>query len=286
MKQTIRTVLISAVVGLCSALFIVQSHTPQQIEVDNKVKTEISKLKCGYATWPPFLVKDPNTGELSGISYDLITSLSEAMNIEFEWVEEVGFGDFLEGFNTNRYDVMCVTIWPEPERIKRSTVTIPLHYSVLYAYVRAGDHRFDGDLSKINSPEVKTIYIEGDMGGEIKDFPNSSKFALPQMSDHSQMLISLVTGKGDVLFLDDGIIKDFEKENPGKVRRVSGVEPVRLFPELLSMNNNISHLKPAFDAAINTMIADGTMARILSKYDVSTYAEKIELDITDKTPQP
>lgn len=285
MSQTTKTILVSAFVGLIAAfigakVFISDAKSTDKVEIAQN-SGEITKLRCGYGTWPPYLVKDPNTGELSGLSYDVIEKLSEAMNIEFEWVEEVGFGDFLEGFTTNRYDMMCVSIWPEPERIKRSVVTIPLYYSVLFAYVRADDRRFDGDLSKINSLDIKTIHIEGDMTQEIAniDFPNSTKFALPQMSDHSQMFISLTTGKGDVLFVDEGIVKDFEKTNPGKVRKVLDVDPIRLFPEPLSLSHKIGHLKPAFDAAIHTMIANGDMKRILDKYDVSTYAQKIELDI-------
>ena len=27
-------------------------------------------IYCGYFTWPPYITKDPNTSQLSGINYD------------------------------------------------------------------------------------------------------------------------------------------------------------------------------------------------------------------------
>ncbi len=279
-----KTILVSAIAGFVTAFISVQFMAKNEKNVDTKaqqqVNTVTTELNCSYGTWPPYLIKDPNSGELYGISVEVIEQISKALNIKFNWTEEVGYGDYLEGFASNRYDLFCTSVWPEPERLKRSVVTVPMYYSVMNAYVRADDFRFDGDLSKINQPDIKTISIEGDMVQEIaeQDFPNSGNHALPQMSTHGDMFSSLTSGKGDVLFLDDGIIKDFEANNPGLIRRVEGVAPIRAFPEHLSLNPTIAHLKPAFDAAIQTMIADGRMAKILSEYDVSTYAQTFELN--------
>ncbi len=288
MLQIIKIVVISAVVSILAFNILASQNRsnksdPLKVVSTQQPEREITTIRCGYATWPPYLMKDPNTAELSGISYDLITELSQLMNIEFEWVEEVSFGNFIEGFETNRYDMLCISVWPEPERIKRSVVTIPLYYSTLSAYVRADDFRFDGDLQKINSPDVKTIHIEGDATQEVGErfFPKADRYGLPQMSDHAQYFTTLTSGKGDIIFIDDGLFIDFEANNPGLIRKVANVPPVQLFPEMLSLNPSIGHMKPAFDAAIHTMIANGEMARILGNYDVSTYAQKINLNIME-----
>ena len=61
-------------------------------------------LRCGYHTWAPYLVKDANSGAMSGIYFDYVEKLAASLNLKVEWAEEVGYGDLITALNGGRID--------------------------------------------------------------------------------------------------------------------------------------------------------------------------------------
>lgn len=285
-----KNILITTLVAVLATVLTVKVMAPsdggQGISVEKKQESTYERvmrtgeINCGYATWPPFLYKEPNSGELVGASVDMMEEIGNFLGLKINWVEEVGFGNYLEGLKTGRYDMMCITEWPAPERIKQQAISKPVYYSSIYAYVRADDDRFDGDLSKINSPDVKVVYLEGSSDEPIvkEGFEKADQYPLPQSADHSQLLLSLTTGKGDVVFVDEGIEKDFNVNNPGKIRKVADVDAVRFFAETFSFSDEDGKLKGVIDATIDHLVASGFIRETLNKYEISTHAPKIVLD--------
>ena len=49
---------------------------------------ESGKIRCAYATWPPLMDQDVNSGVLKGTSYDLMNAIGEKLDLEVEWTEE------------------------------------------------------------------------------------------------------------------------------------------------------------------------------------------------------
>lgn len=72
-------------------------------------------IRCGYAISPPVMVQDPNTKKLSGLDYDLWQEIGKDLGLKIEFVEEAGWGNFIEGLRSNRYDAFCTELWPDPE---------------------------------------------------------------------------------------------------------------------------------------------------------------------------
>src|SRR5580704_8643017 len=121
------------------------------------------EIRCAYEPYAPALSKDPNTGQLSGIFYDVMQEVGRRLNLKINWVEEVGYGVIPEGFVTDRYDAFCNTVFPTAERSRGGAFTIPICYSAVDDFVRADDHRFDNDLPKLDDPAVKFSGKDGDV---------------------------------------------------------------------------------------------------------------------------
>lgn len=245
---------------------------------------ETGTIRCGYWTWPPFLIKDANTGALVGPTYDYMEAIGKELGLKIEWTEEVGAGEFIAGLATNRYDVMCMSLWPDAARLKNITVSVPIFYSVVYAVTRAGDHRFDGDLSKLNDPAVTVAAIEGDItySTGVEHFPKAKMLGLPMSSDISQVLQSIATGKADVAFVDEGVIKDFNKTNDRDLALVANTAPVKIFPEVLGVKNGELQLKAMLDAAINILDNNQYAGKILKGYVMSSYPPVTNYDLDFK----
>lgn len=225
-------------------------------------------VRCGYFTWPPYIAKDPNTGSLTGINYDIMNAIGKNLGLTVEWTSEIGVGDVVAALEANKVDAICATVWPNPPRAQNLTLTVPTFFSIAYAFVRADDNRFDGDFSKANTKDVKVSVIDGDITQDLakEKLPEATPVALPQTASGSELLLQLVTKKADIVMLDQGIVSDFLKTNPGTLRRVGGIPPVRIFGEHLSVRRGEYQLKNMLDESISQMVNDGVIEDLTRKY--------------------
>ena len=225
-------------------------------------------IRCGYGISPPSLVKDVNTGKLSGLDYDVIEAIGRQLNLKIEWSEEAGWGNFIEGLRTHRYDAFCSGMWPDPNRSKFLTLSKPVVYSFLKTYVRADDHRFDNGLDKINQPGVLIPAIEGDVSVTmVKDhFPQAKALILPQTNTVSDMFLSVMTKKADVIFVDQGMFDTLNKSNPGALRELTNVPPPFVFASYYGFNTGEYALRDMVNIALTGLIDDGTIETIIHRY--------------------
>jgi len=228
------------------------------------------KIRCGYVTYVPGCIKDPNSGKLSGMMVDIVNELGKSLGLQVEWSEEVGWGSMIEGLNTGRYDIVGSGVWANATRGKVCGSTVPLFYSGLHAYVRNDDHRFDHHLEAINSNSVRIATTDGEMAAIIAkaDFPQAQELALPQLSDLSQLLINVETKKADVTFQENAATAWYLKRNPGKLRCLTTNNPIRVFPYVLLTPLEDLALKSMLDTAIQELINRGYVEKVLRKYEI------------------
>ncbi len=224
------------------------------------------QIRCGYALWPPFFRRDPNTNQLSGFNYDIIEAVGRELNLKIDWVEEAGFGNYIEGLKAGRYDVMCQTVWPDAGRLKNALVTIPAHYHKVHIITRADDARFDGGWQKLNDSRFKVVAVDGDITDTIArtDFPNAQLVSLPQSADARQMFTEIETGKADATFVDYGFFLDYDRQNPGKLKIAGNV--LRVYGSVFSVNNGEIMLKTLLDNTLTALINSGRIAEILHRH--------------------
>ena len=159
------------------------------------------EIRIGYVINPPWLIKDPNTGSLSGIYYEAVEKMGKNLDLKMNWAEETGWGTMIEGLDTKRYDMVVGGIWPSSTKSKRINFSAPIYFSVIGIYTKPDDDRFI-DLNNINSQDVTIATIDGEMSLFIAKtkFPNAKLLSLPQDSQISHMLLNVKTGKADCGF--------------------------------------------------------------------------------------
>ncbi len=214
-------------------------------------------------------MKDPNTGKLSGIGVEVLEKVAEKLSLEIVWAEEVGWGSMLEGLQTNRYDIIATPVWTNANRAKLVDFSKPLYYSPLLAYVKAGDKRFGNDVAKFDSPKVKVATIDGETAEVIAmaDFPKSQKVSLPQLTDVSQMLMTVSTGKADVTFTEPALAISFLKTNPNSIEPVKTDNPIRIFPNCWTFQRGQYEFKSMTDTVLEELINSGFVDKVVAKYE-------------------
>jgi ABC-type amino acid transport substrate-binding protein len=222
----------------------------------------------GYVPYPPGLIKDPNTGKISGVFADAIAEAASNLGLKVEWVEEVGWGSMIEGLNANRYDLICSPVWANSTRAKVADFTVPLFFSGIDAYVRANDTRFSGSLGSVNASSVRISTIDGEMSAIIAShqFPSAQTISLPQTADDSQLLLNVSDGKADITFVEPYIANQFLKSHPGSVKNLTAEDPVRVFPNTMMLKKGDIRLKSMMDVALAELVNSGEIDKLLAKY--------------------
>ncbi len=231
---------------------------------DRVIRTQT--IRCSYLVYPPYFMKDANSGALSGVSHDIMEQIGKNANLKIEWTEEVGYDNIFSGLDTNRYDVFAGGLWPNASRAKAAYFSIPAFYSVILPWGRAGESRF-GNTSAVNKADIRIAVIDGAMEDIIArtDFPAAQRISLPTNAPFVQNFENIVANKADITFAEPGSAGKFIENNPGKLKQLSD-KPLRIFGNSLVSPRGDNELKQLLDAGMNELVQSGQIDQILALY--------------------
>lgn len=258
------------IVSLLTVKFFGPANTSGQNSAAEKVLAS-GEIRVGYVVYPPGLIKDPNTGALSGIFYDALEEVGKNLNLKINWVEEVGWGTMIEGLKAGRYDMVGSPVWPTSQRATQVDFTKSLTYSVFYAYSRSDDFRFDDSFELINSDKVKIASIDGEVSQTIaeKRFPKAKIVSLPQTTSISEVLLQISTNKADLAFVEPYIAEDFLKNNPGTIRKVKTTSPLHINGNAMMIAQGQDTFRSMLNIAIEEQFNNGNIDSLVRKYETS-----------------
>lgn len=253
---------------LCALLlFLVSSPAHAETVYDRVMKS--GTIRCGYGVIDPYLMKDPNTGEFSGIYYEYMQLVGEALNLKVEWTEEVGWGDFVAGLKQGRFDAFCTICWPSAERARETDFISPIAVNTLSVYSQVNDNRFDNAIDRANTSNITFVSLEGQTPHKtsILNFPSAKHIVLPQISNSADVFLHLSDGKADLTLAEDVFANNFMKNNPGKIRKVQTDQPIRYAPNGLSIKADEYRFKRLLDVTTEELHTTGQIDKILNKYE-------------------
>lgn len=267
----IRSFIVTLFSILTAAVFLAGCNNNSSDAVDEAYQRtlETATLRAGYITYPPSFNTDPNTGELSGISHDILQQAAANLDLKVDFVEEVAWGSMIEAVRSGRVDIIATGIWPTAARGKSADFVEPIFYSPVIAYVRVDDTRFDGNLSAADSQLVKIAVLDGEMAATIatSDFPNAQQVSLTQINQVSQLLLDVASKKADITFVEPATALAYMDKNPGTIKAVEGVPAVRAFPTAFLLSKDAPKLKSMMDIAVSELIRNGDVDRIIDEYE-------------------
>ena len=240
---------------------------PKETAYERILRTNV--LRCGYLEFEPNFIKDPITGAMTGIFADLMNEMGRLQNLKVEWVEEGGVTTLLESLRVGRIDAVCSGLWPNALRGQHAEFSQPVFYNVLGVFARANDRRFDHNLKAMNDPSVRIAVIDGEMADQISsvDFPRAQKISLPALSNFSQLLLTVTTGKADITIAATHEALAYEAQNPGELRLIELDRPIRTFPNVLFFKKGEFELVSMMDSAIDEVYYAGHLDQLITKYE-------------------
>ncbi len=227
-------------------------------------------IRCVYAVGAPWISVDPNTGEKSGIMVDVMEEVGKALSMKIDWSGgEVGWGELGTAVESGRGDVICSAMWAAANRARATAFTRALYYTPIEVWARADDRRFDNAPERINAPDVKIVVEDGDFNEVMAktDFPKAQRVSRPQLAGLDFYFLTLLDKKADVLFVSNNYAQDFLNKRPGTIRKVPMPHPMRVYENVIGVSIREQELRSMMDAAVGDLLAAGTIARILKKYE-------------------
>ena len=247
-------------------------HATLAAEPDRLDKIMATKtLRCGYIEYPPYVSKDVNTGEMSGLMVDVMEQVAKKMDIKLEWSYETTWATMFEDLKMNRFDTVCSAVWQKTARAFQADFSTPIVYAPIQAWVRKGDTRFDGNLSAINNKNVTIPTLDGEMIETIakEQFPQAKTIALPQNALFTDVITNVATGKADVVFLEPKLALDYNKANPNSLQPVAKIGNIAEMPVVLILPKNNLDLKRVIDTAIMEIKSTTTLPMLLDKHHMT-----------------
>lgn len=242
------------------------SGASQGSSVYNKVISS-GVIRACYVEYPPALIKDPNTGKLSGIFYDALNKAASNMSLKVDWNVEVGWADLVPSLNANKCDIIGGDAWGNSARGRSAEFSVPLYYSAINAYVRSDDNRFNGNPLIANNPQYTVVFEDGETSQVIvqQNFPNAKVVSIPQNNDVSEMLLDVVSGKADMAFQEASTANLFLKTHPGTLKNVS-IKPMAVYGNIYLIKKGEFQFKSAIDNAMNELLGNGYIEQLISQY--------------------
>jgi polar amino acid transport system substrate-binding protein len=262
--------LIAAVLALAISIYRSPTSNITSLNTTYDRVIEAKQLRVGYLVLPPFLLKDTASGKFSGVFSDFIEEMGKQLDLKIIWVEEVSLATMVAGLDSGRYDMIAFPLWRNAIRAKSMAFSSPLFYATLGAYVRADDNRFNDNLGALNAENIKVSTMDGEVAETIakEDLPLAGRVALPQFSDYSQLLLQVQTGKADVTFFDRVLAQNYLTKNPGKLKDVSGGQPVRVYAQTFILPLGDAKFESMISSATTVLVENGVLDRAFKKHNL------------------
>lgn len=273
MKNIILTILLSIITAIIAIQVMPKnesndSATKNESAYERVIETGV--LRCGYFSWTPSFIKNPQTGEMSGIFHDYMEEMAKALKIKIEWVEEIGLADYPAALKSGRLDAMCSSLYVTSERARVTDFITPIYYVPLHLYVRADDNRFNNkSVEELNNPAYTVSILEGGVTSILQRYylPNTKVNELPQLTSPAELFTSVAMRKADFLMYDRYTFEDYNVHNPGKLRRLT-TTPIKIFPLAIAVDKNQDALREMLDTATRDLYLAGVLDKIIAKYEI------------------
>lgn len=201
-------------------------------------------------------------GKPAGYDVDLLNKLAASMGVKLD-IQNLDFNGLIPGLQAKKFDMVSVGLTPNPDREKVVDFTrsyVP--YASVLA-IKASDNS-PAKISTYNKSGVTITALQGSSDETLaqQTFPNAS---IQGLADQSATLLEVATGRAKGAVLEDYLLAQYQKANPGQVKEAALPKPLSLSYGSWAVQKGDTALKDELNSFLCKAQSDGTLADLYKK---------------------
>lgn len=255
-----------ALLALTMVVSCGQQRAPER-GADSFMKIKKERLiTVGYMVAPPFVVRDPDSGRLSGTFVDTLNEITREMEVKVEFVE-VTLATFVAGLESKKFDLSIAPTFTTIPRAKSVAFTRPLLALGNSAIVRKGDERFK-TLHDIDREGIVVAVTQGEQGYEYaKTHFKKAKLKILSVGDQALTFSEVLASRADVALGDAWFTAKFAATHP-EARDLFAEKPYNVTPVAWAVRYSDLALLTFVNTCLDYLDSTGKLEEIDRKYDV------------------
>ena len=210
--------------------------------------------------WAPWSYHDLDTNEVIGYDADTARAIGEKLGVEVQIVE-APWESLFAGLDDGRYDIVINGVEVTDERSEKYDFSEPYAYIHTALVVRKDNEEiksFDDLKGK------KTVNSIGSTYMELAESYGASAAGVSTLNDTIQ---NVIDGRADATLNADVSIYDYLNQQPdANIKIVATTEDASHVAIPIRKGDETASFEKAFNAAIEELNADGTLAELSEKY--------------------
>lgn len=278
-RNMFSNVLIAAVIVALAVSIVAFSKSRQKTSntrEDSLTKIQQTKImKVCYAVWPPAVIKDAKTGELSGHDIDAMRLMAEALNAKPEF-HETTFGNMPAAVQSGICDI-GTSLFVKLPRAASVAFSNPILFAGNSGLVRKGDTRFK-TVEDVNKSGIKVAVATGESGHIYAQANLKNATIIPidvESSDLSRFLLEVTSGRADIGIADANQIRLFAQAHP-ETEDVFAGKPFDLNPDAFPMRHGDTDFLNFVNNSLLYMQTSGKWAELEASYGANWIHEAKE----------
>jgi len=235
------------------------------------IKSAGKLVYCSDITYPPEEYYKKGTTKAIGSDIDIGTAIAKRMGVKAQF-DNTGFDGIIAALLSNKCDAIISGMNDTPTRAKQVLFVdyISVGQSLM---VKKGNPEH---ISTLSSLAGKSVSVE--VGTTNKDFLDaankklSKKITIVSFPHDTDAANALKTGKVDAYFGDSPVVAYYIQQDPKSFG--FGGSPINPLRVGIAIQKKNTALKAAVQKAVNAMYADGSMKKLLAKWQMSDFVLK------------
>lgn len=231
-------------------------------------------IRLGYVIYPPSCMNDDSNSEKPfGIGPEILDLIEQKLNIKFDWVKQVSWGNMIKGLNDNEYDMIGTLMWETFERSTLASFSTPIFFSPINVYSRTelkNKLTFEKCKVKYNNAKFTIGVIPGEVSDTITKsyFPLAKKVELDENAKNFDIVKKFKNKEIDLCFLEPYIAQNSELEmyTLNKTDSSLLLDDRILFPNSFMLRQKDIAFTKKLNIAINELIREGEIDKILREH--------------------
>ncbi|NWA25023.1 ABC transporter substrate-binding protein [Pseudomonas gingeri] len=251
--------------GLMASSFTWAAELPASIKAKGEIVAAI------MPNYPPMDFKDPASNELTGVDFDLGNALAQHMGVKMKW-QETSFEQMINALTTKRVDIVLSGMTDTAERQKAvDFVDYFTSGSQFYTLVKNKDINEMTDIcGKTAGTSRRTTFPAEIAAWSTAHCPADKQIKVIGTEGSADARAQLRQSRINVAVQGSETLPYLAAQEKNTFK-IIGTPMVVQFTGIGVSKENVQ-LRDAIQAALQSMIADGSYQAILKKWDLSVGA--------------